>query len=156
MVCDVLTRILIGVAAAAVCAAPAVASADPSPLNVNALPPVNPQPFASPDGAWYSFAAPGGVTCVMDRQTGSYGCNGSLPGAPGGANVVTGWAGGPPGFGHANGPMYGTTANPLPLPANTRMSFRTVSCGTDGVITSCTNTVDQSGFVISPTGSYAY
>jgi hypothetical protein len=52
--------------------------------------------------------------------------------------------------------MYGATANPLPLPVNTRMSFRTVSCGTDGVITSCTNTVDQSGFVISPTGSYAY
>ena len=66
---------------------------------------MNPQPFASPDGTRYSFAAPGGVTCVMDRQTGSYGCNGALPGAPGGANVVTGWAGGPPGFARADGPM---------------------------------------------------
>ena len=155
-VCVVLTRILTGLAlGAAMLTTAGVASAQP-PFDVNALPPVNPQPFAGTEGAWYSFGVPGGVTCVMDRQTGSYGCNGPLPGAPGGANVVTGWAGGAPGFGHADGPMYGATTDPLPLPPNTRMSFRTVSCGTDGVVTSCLNTLDRSGFVISPSGSYAF
>ena len=155
----VLTRLLTGVAgaAAAALAAAGIAAADPLPVpNVNALPPVNPMDFAAADGAWYSFGVPGGVTCVMDRQTGGYGCGGPLPAAPSGANLVTGWAGGSPGFSHSDRPMYGAVENPLALPPNTRMSFRTVSCGTDGVITSCINTVDQSGFVLSPGGSFTF
>ena len=104
----------------------------------------------------YVFGVPGGVTCVMDRQTGGYGCSGPLPAAPGGANLVTGHAQGNPGFGHSDRPMYGTVDNAAPLPPNTRMSFQTVSCGTDGVITSCINTVNQSGFVLSPAGSYTF
>ena len=42
------------------------------------------------------------------------------------------------------------------LPPNTRMSFQTVSCGTDGLVTSCLNTVDNSGFVLSPAGSFTF
>ena len=155
-----LTRILTsvaGAAGAAVLGLPGIAPADPPPIpNINALPPVNPMDFAVQDGAWYSFGAPGGVTCVMDRQTGSYGCSGPLPAAPGGADLVTGWVGGSPGFSHSDRPMYGVVENPPALPPNTRMSFRTVSCGTDGVMTSCINTVDQSGFVISPGGSFTF
>ncbi|MDY6999011.1 MAG: hypothetical protein SW019_20640 [Actinomycetota bacterium] len=152
-----LTRILFGALAtgAAVVGASGVAAAQPLP-NVNALPPVNPAEFAVNEGTSYSFAAPGGVTCVMDRQTGSYGCSGPLPAAPNGANMVSGYAQGSPGFAHADRPMYGAVENPRPLPANTRMSFQTVSCGTDGVVTTCLNTLDQSGFVLSPAGSFTF
>ncbi|MGE0217405.1 hypothetical protein [Mycolicibacterium sp.] len=156
-----LTRILAGIGAGAVAAlalgVPGVAAAQPAPApNINALPPVNPQDFGALDGTSYAFAVPGGVTCVMDRLAGSYGCSGPLPAAPGGANLVTGYAGGSPGFGHSDRPIYGAVDNPVPLPPNTRMSFRTVSCGTDGVVTSCINTVDQSGFVLSPAGSFTF
>lgn len=146
---------LIAAAGATVFAVPGIAVAQP-PLNVNAMALANPKDFAAADGPWYSFGVPGGLTCVMDRQTASYGCSGPLPGAPGGANLVTGWANGSPGFGHSDRPMYGAVENPRPLPANTRLSFQTVSCGTDGLITSCINTVNQSGFVISPAGSYTF
>lgn len=150
-----LTRSLIAATALVMLGLPGVASAQPA-LNVNALPPVNPVDFAVNDGAWYAFGAPGGVTCVMDRQTGGYGCSGPLPAAPGGANLVSGYAQGSPGFGHSDRPMYGVVENPPVLPPNTRMSFKTVSCGTDGVTTSCLNTLDQSGFVISPAGSFTF
>jgi len=156
---SVLTRILSGVAlaAATVIGLPGIAAADPPPLpNINSLPPVNPQEFAGMDGTTYAFGVPGGVTCVMDRQTGGYGCSGPLPATPGGANLVTGYAQGNAGFGHSDRPMYGTVENPPPLPPNTRMSFQTVSCGTDGLITSCVNTINQSGFVLSPAGSYTF
>ena len=157
---SVITRILGGVAlaAATVVGLPGIAAADPPPPpNINALPPVNPKDFAGMDGTTsYVFGVPGGVTCVMDRQTGGYGCSGPLPAAPGGANLVTGYVQGNPGFGHSDRPMYGMVDNAPPLPPNTRMSFQTVSCGTDGVITSCINTVNQSGFVLSPAGSYTF
>lgn len=155
MVCCVLTRILFGLAGAALLSAPGIAAADPTP-NVNALPPVNPTDFAVNGGVSYSFGAPGGITCVMDRKTGSYGCSGPLPGAPGGANLVTGYANGSPGFARSDRPMFGAVENPRPLPPNTRMSFQTVSCGTDGVMTTCLNTLDQSGFVLSPAGSFTF
>lgn len=132
---------------------PGLAAAQPGPLpNVNALPPVNPAEFAVNEGASYSF----GVTCVMDRRTGGYGCSGPLPAAPNGANMVSGYAQGSPGFAVSDRPMYGAIENPRPLPPNTRMSFQTVSCGTDGVVTSCVNTLDQSGFVLSPAGSFTF
>jgi len=156
----VLTRILTGVAlaaGAAVLAAPGIAAADPPPLpNINAMPPVNPKDFAVMEGAAYAFGAPGGLTCVMDRQTGGYGCSGPLPAAPGGANLVTGYAHGSPGFANSARPMYGAVDNPPALPPNTRMSFQTVSCGTDGLVTSCLNTLDNSGFVLSPAGSFTF
>ena len=39
-------------------------------------------------------------------------------------------------------------------PVNQRISYQTVSCGTDGVMTSCLDARNQSGFVIGPGGSF--
>ena len=153
-----LNRILTGLAGAAAAAAlgaPAVAAAQPVP-NINAMPPANPKDYSANDGAWYVFSALDGVTCVVDRGSGSYGCSGPLPAAPNGANMVTGNVGGGVGFANATRPMYGAVDNAPALPPNARLSFKTVSCGNDGFATSCINTMNQSGFVISPTGSFAF
>ena len=156
-----LNRLLIGVvgaAGAAVLGVPGIASADPEPApappNVNAYAPARPSDYAMMHGAWYAFGAPGGLTCVLDRQTGAYGCNGPIPAAPNGSNVVSGGTSGPPGFASSDRPMFGVSGDVKPLPPNTRLSVRTVSCGTDGVVTSCVNSFDNTGFVISPTGSF--
>lgn len=74
----------------------------------------------------------------------------------GGANLVSAAPSGAPGFASSDRPLYGVVEGAKPLPPNTRLSFRTVSCGTDGVVTSCLNNADQSGFVLSPAGSYAF
>jgi hypothetical protein len=124
--------------------------------NINTLPSAKPSDYTVQDGAWYAFTVADGVTCVLDKQSGGYGCSGPLPAAPGGANMVTGPARGVPGFATSAEPLYGVVEGAKPLPANTRLSFRTVSCGTDGVITSCINTANQSGFVLSPDGSYTF
>ena len=157
---SVLSRILIGVvgAAGAVMIGPGVAQADPEPApalpNVNAYAPAKPSEYAVMDGSWYAFGAPGGLNCVMDRQSGRYGCSGPIPAAPGGANIVTGGPAGAPGFTSSDRPLFGVTQDVKPLAPNTRLSFRTVSCGTDGVVTSCVNSFDSTGFVLSPAGSY--
>jgi hypothetical protein len=60
--------------------------ADPEPPalpNINAYAPVKQSDYSVNEGAWYSFAISDGVTCVMDRQTGGYGCSGPIPAAPG-------------------------------------------------------------------------
>ncbi len=156
-----LSRILIGVvgaAGAALIGVPGIASADPEPApappNINAYTPAKPSDFAQMDGGWYAFGVPGGLTCVMDRQTAAYGCNGPIPGAPNGANVVSGGTSGAPGFASSDHPLFGTSGDVKPLPPNTRLTFRTVSCGTDGVMTACVNSFDNTGFVISPGGSF--
>jgi hypothetical protein len=158
-----LSRILIGVVAAgaAVIGVPGVASADPEPApppppppNVNALTPVKPSDFAALDGSFYAFTVGNGVTCVMSRSTGGYGCSGAIPAAPEGANTVSGGQVGAPGFSSAAAPIYaGVAADAKPLPAGSRISFRNVSCGFDGTVTTCVNNFDQSGFVLSPAGS---
>ena len=135
----------------------AVADPEPSPglPNVNAYAPVKPSEYSVNEGAWYAFAVADGVNCVLDRQTGGYGCSGPIPAAPGGANLVSGGPAGAPGFSNSDRPLYGVVgADAKPLPPNSRLSFRTVSCGTDGVVTMCTNTRNQTGFVISPGGSF--
>ncbi|WP_407667638.1 hypothetical protein [Mycolicibacterium arseniciresistens] len=125
----------------------------PPPLpNVNAWAPAKLPDYAVTDGRWYAFATPEGITCVLQRN-GGYGCSGALPGAPGGANLVSGGPGAP-GFSSTSAPLYAGTEAPKPLPPNTRLSFQTVSCGTDGTITSCVDTRTQNGFVISPTASW--
>ncbi len=105
--------------------------------DINSFPSVKPSEYAVQDGAMaYAFTAPGGVTCVLDKQSGGYGCSGPIPAAPGGANMVTGTVSGQ----HRGSPMppsrsTGRSTRPSALPPNTRLSFRTVSCGTDGVTT---------------------
>jgi hypothetical protein len=159
----VLSRILIGVVAAgaAVIGVPGVAGADPEPappppppLNLNALTPVKPSDYAMQNGEVYGFAVPGDIACVMSRGSGNYGCSGPIPAAPNNANAVTGAQQGPPGFANADRPIYIFDTLPNRLEPGTRISFRNVTCGTDGTVTMCSNSYDGAGFVLSPAGSF--
>ena len=58
--------------------------------NVNAYTPVSPVEYSVSERLWYAFPGPDGVVCGLNRVTGGYGCYGALPGAPGGANLVSG------------------------------------------------------------------
>ena len=148
---------VLGATGATLIAAQGVAAADPPPPpNVNAFPSAKPSDYAVMDGAWYAFGVLDGVTCVLDKQSGGYGCSGPIPAAPGGANLVSAGPSGKPGFASSPQPLYGVVQDAKPLPPNTRLSFRTVSCGTDGLVTTCLNTADQSGFVLSPDGSFTF
>ena len=126
----------------------------PPPPNPNAFAPVQPSAYAMQDGEIYAFAIPGDIACIMSRGTGSYGCSGPIPAAPGGANAVTGAQKGPPSFAVADRPLYLFDTLPKRLEPGTRISFRNVTCGTDGTTTVCQNNFDQAGFVISPGGSF--
>lgn len=158
----VLNRILIGLVAAgaAVIGVPGVATADPEPAppppppNANAFAPVSPADFVTKDGQVYGFTVANGVTCMISRGTGNYGCTGPIPGAPDGANVVTGGQQGAPQFATTARPIYVFEQPPKPLPAGSRLGYRNVACGTDGTMTVCNNSYDGAGFVISPAGSY--
>jgi hypothetical protein len=148
---------LIGLVAAgaAVFGVPGLASADPDPApSVNTYAPVKPSEYALQNGELYGFTVPGDITCVMVRGSGTYGCSGPIPAAPNGANVVTGAQQGPPGFANADRPLYLFDTPPKPLPAGSKISFRNVTCGTDGTATTCVNNYDGAGFVISPAASF--
>ena len=159
-----LTRILIGLVAAgaAVIGVPGVAAADPEPapppppppLNLNALEPANPTGFSIQDGQGYGFAVPGDIACVISRGSGNYGCFGPIPAAPDGANQVTGGQQGIPTFTGVPSPFYSFATPPNRLLPGTRLSFRNVTCGTDGNSTQCTNSFDGAGFAITPGGSF--
>ena len=159
----VLSRVLIGVlGAAAVVAVSGVAAAEPPPVpapqppplpNVNALAPVKLSEYAVLNNNWYAFTTADGLTCVLQRS-GSYGCSGPIPGAPEGANLVSGPMGGVPGFANTPGPVFAAAGAAKPLPAGSRISYQTVSCGNDGTTTTCVDSRSQSGFVISPAGSF--
>jgi hypothetical protein len=160
----VLNRVLIGVIAAAGAAlvgVPGIAGAEPPPEpapqpppppNVNALTPVKLSEYAVMDNNWYAFTS-NGVTCVL-QKSGSYGCSGAIPGAPNDANLVSGSYGGVPGFANTAGPLFANVGEAKPLPAGSRISYQTVSCGNDGTNTTCVDGRSQSGFVISPAGSF--
>jgi hypothetical protein len=155
----VLNRILIGVAGAAMVSVPGIAAAEPEPAppppppNVNALAPVNLSEYAVMDNTWYAFTTPDGLTCVL-QKTGSYGCSGPIPAAPNGANLVSGSYGGVPGFANTDGAVFAVVGAAKPLPAGSRISYQTVSCTNDGVTTTCVDNRNQSGFVLSPAGSF--
>jgi len=160
----VLSRVLIGVvgaAGAAVIGMPWLAAADPPPNpvpqpptpNVNGLEPVKPSEYAALDNNWYAFASPEGLTCVL-QKSGGYGCNGAIPGAPEGANLVAGAIGVPAGFSIASAPIFAAAGAVKPLPSGSRLSYQTLSCGVEGATTTCIDSRSQSGFVISPAGSF--
>jgi hypothetical protein len=149
------------VAGASVVGVPGIASAEPDPAPPPPPPPVNSwaavktSDFTVLDGSVYAFTAPGDLTCIMSRNTGQYGCNGPIPAVPDGANIVSGNQVGLPVFFIQSEPIIHGVEGPIkPLPANSRISFRNITCGTDGVLTTCQNSFDQSGFVISPAGSF--
>lgn len=139
-----------------------IVNADPEPPpplpplpDVNSYAPVSPVAYTVMDGNWYAFAGPAGVTCVINRQAVSYGCSGPLPGAPEGANLVSGGQVGAPAFSSTERPVFAAVGTAKALPANTRLSFREISCGVDGSgVVACVNSRDQVGFVVGPTGSY--
>ena len=159
----VLSRVLIGVlGAVAVVGVPGIAAAEPPPdpapqppplPNVNALAPVKLSDFAVMDNNWFAFSTPDGLICALQKGNG-YGCNGPIPGAPEGANLVSGSYGGVPGFYNAAGNVFAAAGAVKPLPAGSRISYQTVSCGNDGTTTTCVDSRSQSGFVISPAGSF--
>jgi hypothetical protein len=159
----VLSRVLIGVlGAAAVVGMPGIAAAEPppdpppqppAPPNVNALAPVKLSDFAVMDGNWFAFSTPDGLTCVLQKGNG-YGCSGPIPGAPEGANLVSGSYGGVPAFASSPANVFAAAGAAKPLPAGSRISYQTVSCGNDGATTTCVDSRSQSGFVISPAGSF--
>lgn len=149
-----------GLAAAAAIASPLSAAADPAPPppavpDINALPLVSPVEYSVMNDRYFAFGTADGLTCAFDRTNGAYGCSGPIPAAPGGANVVSGGAFGAPGFTSAAQPIFQNLGPVKQLPPNTRMSFRTVSCTTDGAATTmCVNAQDQTGFVLTPSGSF--
>ncbi len=158
-----LSRMLIGLLAfgAVVLGIPGTAVADPTPApgpvlpHVNAYTPVNPAEYSVMNGLWYAFPGPDGVFCGLNRGTGGYGCYGALPGAPGGANLVSGGPSGPPGFATADRSIFSGVDMVKILPPNSRLSFRDVSCGIDGGGTvTCVNQREQVGFVVGPGGTY--
>jgi len=140
----------------------ATAWADPDPVpappplpDVNSYTPISPVDYSAMDGNWYAFAGPVGVTCVIDRTNGGYGCSGALPGAPGGADLVSAGPLGSPTFARAGRPIFSAAGEVAALPPNTRLSFRDISCGVDGAGTvACVNSREQIGFTVGPTGSY--
>lgn len=152
--------ILSGAVAAAALAAPGIAAADPAeppppppPPSVNAWAPVKPSEYSVLGDQAYAFTTPDGVTCMIQRN-GGYGCFGALPGAPEGANLVSGRIGQPTGFANAGGNPFAVAGDIKPLPAGSRLSYQTLSCGTDGTVTSCVDSQNQAGFVISPGASW--
>jgi hypothetical protein len=141
----------------------ATAGADPESTpapaipNVNAYLPVNPADYTTNRGRWFSFSGPAGVICAIDNLSGDYGCSGPLPGGPGGANLVSGGLVGAPKF--ATTTELSTFAGPAgpvkPLPPNTRISFRQISCGVDAAgVVACYNSREQVGFVVGPTATF--
>jgi hypothetical protein len=160
-----LSRLLIGVvvaAGAAVIGVPGVAGADPDPappptpppFNVLAFAPAKPTDFAMVNGQFYGFAVPGDIECGISRGSGRYGCSGPLPGAPDGANAVTGGQHGPADFVNDARPLFFFDGLPNRLLPGSRISFQGVTCGTDGTSTVCSNSADGGGFVLSPGGSF--
>jgi hypothetical protein len=139
-------------------ASPAWADPDPAPSPlpaVNAYPPISPVDYSTMSGNWYAFAGPVGVVCVIDKNNGGYGCSGALPGAPDGANLVSAGPVGSPAFASTGQPVFGAAGPVKPLPPNTRLSFRNISCGVDGSGTvACVNSRDQVGFVVGPAGTF--
>jgi hypothetical protein len=154
----VVTRILIGLfaAGAVICGVPGVATADPDPAPapppVTSFALVKPSDYTVLEGTTYAFSVNGDVDCIISRTSGRYGCSGNLPAAPG--NVVTGGQSGEPGFATSDAPIVRGVDVFTPLPPGSRIAFKNVTCGYDGTTTQCTNTFDQSGFVLSPAGSF--
>ena len=158
-----LSRVLFGVLGAmAVIGVPGIAGAEPPPdpppqppppPNVNVLAPVKLSDYAVMDGNWFAFTTPEGVICALQKGNG-YGCSGPIPAAPEGANLISGSYGGVPGFSIAPGNVFAAAGAAKPLPAGSRISYQTVSCGNDGTTTTCVDSRSQSGFVISPAGSF--
>lgn len=152
--------LLTSVVAAGVITGASPAAADPEspppPIpDVFAYMPVNPIDYTVNSGKWFAFAGPAGVVCILDSTNGDYGCSGPLPGAPGGANLVSAGPMGMPVFTTTETPEYADAGVVRPLPPNRRLSYRQVACGVDDAgVVACLNSREQVGFVIGPDVSF--
>jgi hypothetical protein len=148
--------IVLVTACAAVFGAPGIATGDPDPVPgpppITSFALVKPSEYTVLDGSTYAFSVNGDITCIMSRDSGRYGCSGNLPAAPG--NVVTGSQIGQVGFSTNDAPIIRGVDVFKPLPPGSRIAYKNVTCGYDGTTMTCTNTFDQSGFVLSPAGSF--
>jgi hypothetical protein len=144
-----------GAVGAALIATPPVAWADDTGLpNLNVYPPISPVDFTVMEGTQYAFGAPGGLTCVINKTQNGYGCSGPIPAAPDGATFVSAVGGHEPGFANTAAPVFAGAVKPLP--PQSRLSYRDISCAIDGTgATVCMNSASQHGFVLSPAGSFA-
>ena len=151
-----LPKLLIGVGAAVLVFAPTASADEPRPLpNVNSYPSISPVDFAVLNGTWYAFGTPDGLTCVIDKSRNAYGCSGPIPAAPEGANLVSGVGGEQPAFANTAAPVFAVAGPVRPLPPQTRLSYRDVSCAIDATgATACVNSASQHGFMLSPAGSF--
>ena len=96
-----------------------------------------------------------GKPVSLDSLKGNYGCAGPLPGAPGGANLVSAGPVGAPVFATTESPAYADAGAVRPLPPNTRLTYRQVGCGVDDAgVVACLNSREQVGFVVGPNGTY--
>lgn len=152
--------VLAGAIAISVAIVPFPAGAEPAPApppipDVFSYMPVNPANYTAKGGRWFAFAGPPGVVCALDNLNGEYGCSGTLPGAPDGANLVGAGPVGMPVFATTDVPKFESAGPVRPLPPNTRLSYRQVACGVDeaGVV-ACLNSREQVGFVIGPDVSF--
>src|SRR5258705_3529751 len=149
----VLSRFLIVVlGAAAVVGVPGVAAAEPPPVpapqpppppNVTAWARVKLSEYAEMDNNWYAFTSTG-LTCVLQKGNG-YGCNGPIPGAPDGANLVSGSYGGVPAFANTAGPVFAAAGAAKPLPARARVKYPTGRCGHERTPTTPVEHPQQAG-----------
>jgi hypothetical protein len=146
---------LAGAVGAGLIATQPVAWADDTGVpNINTYPPISPVDFTVMEGSQYAFSAPGGLTCVINKTQNGYGCSGPIPAAPDGATFVSAVGGQEPEFANTAAPVFGGPTKPLP--PQTRLSYRNISCAIDGTgATVCVNTATQHGFVLSPAGSFA-
>src|SRR5258708_29234061 len=133
----VLSRFLIVVlGAAAVVGVPGSAAAEPPPVpapqpppppNVNALARVKLSEYAVMDNNWYAFSTPDGLTCVLQKGNG-YGCSGPIPGAPEGANLVSGSYGGVPSLANTARPVFAPAGGGQPPPRRGGINLPHLAC----------------------------
>lgn len=123
--------------------------------NVTSFAPISPLDYTAMAGSQIVFAGPVGITCAINKRDASYGCSGALPGAPEGANLISAGSAGPPAFSTTDRPLFAAAGAAKPLPANTRLSYREISCGMDGAgVVACVNSRDQVGFMVSAAGTF--
>ena len=151
---------VLGAAAAAVVSVPGTAAADPAeppppppPPNVNAYAPVKPSDFAVLDNTAYAFSTPDGLTCMLQRSGGIWlqRPDSRRAGRRESRQRRDRW--GTWLFQRGRQP-FANAGDIKPLPANSRLSYQTLSCGNDGTVTACVDSRNQSGFVIAPAGSF--
>lgn len=152
-------RGVVGAAFAVTTTLAPVASGDSTPLlqmsEIDTYAVADPAEYTVMDGGWYAFTGPPGVRCVINITNNSYGCSGPLPGAPGGANLVSASASGAPAFSTTDQPIFATARNVQPLRPNTRLAFGDISCGgdTEGAV-ACVNRRENVGFFVGPSTTF--